>query len=102
MNKFQNLINRINAKKAFTKVSPTQIDYMDAMLNNGEQIDQEPRIKVSTIHGAKGGEATNVVLFLNQTTNTMAGAKKSIEKQTKFIFGTVLLIIVFLVLQKQI
>ena len=68
-------------QKAFTKVSPTQIDYMDAMLNNGEQIDQEPRIKVSTIHGAKGGEATNVVLFLNQTTNTMAGAKKSIEKQ---------------------
>ena len=68
-------------QKAFTKVSPTQIDYMEAMINNGEDLSQEPRIRVSTIHGAKGGEATNVVLFLNQTTNTMAGAKKSLEKQ---------------------
>jgi superfamily I DNA/RNA helicase len=68
-------------QKAFTKVSPTQIDYMESMINNGEDLSQEPRIRVSTIHGAKGGEATNVVLFLNQTTNTMAGAKKSLEKQ---------------------
>ena len=68
-------------QKAFTKVSPSQIEYMDAMIANGEEVDQEPRIKVSTIHGAKGGEATNVVLFLNQTLNTMAGAKKSAEKQ---------------------
>ena len=52
-------------QKAFTKVSPTQIDYMEAMINNDEDLSQEPRIKVSTIHGAKGGEATNVVLFLN-------------------------------------
>ena len=68
-------------QKAFTKVSPTQIDYMDAMLINGEDLTQSPRIRVSTIHGAKGGEATNVVLFLNQTKNTMAGAKKSLAKQ---------------------
>ena len=70
-------------QKAFTKVSPSQIEYMDAMITNGEDLSQEPRIKVSTIHGAKGGEATNVVLFLNQTLNTMAGAKKSAEKHVK-------------------
>ena len=68
-------------QKAFTKVAPTQIDYMDAMITNGENLNEDPRIKVSTIHGAKGGEATNVVLFLNQTTNTMKGAKKSAAKQ---------------------
>ena len=68
-------------QKAFTKVSPTKLDYMDAMLTNGEDLNEDPRIKVSTIHGAKGGEATNVVLFLNQTTNTIKGAKKSIAKQ---------------------
>ena len=39
------------------------------------------RSKVSTIHGAKGGEATNVVLFLNHTSNTIKGAKKSTAKQ---------------------
>ena len=54
---------------------------MKAMLVNGEDLSKDPRIKVSTIHGAKGGEATNVVLFLNQTANTIKGAKKSQEKQ---------------------
>ena len=51
------------------------------MLINGEDLSKEPRIKVSTIHGAKGGEATNVVLFLNQTSNTMKATKKSKAKQ---------------------
>ncbi len=32
-------------------------DYMKAMLVNGENLLKDPRIKVSTIHGAKGGEA---------------------------------------------
>jgi DNA helicase-2/ATP-dependent DNA helicase PcrA len=54
---------------------------MRAMLDNGEDILKEPRIKVSTIHGAKGGEAHNVILYLNQTANTIKGAKKSQEKQ---------------------
>ena len=51
------------------------------MIANGEKIDKEPRITISTIHGAKGGEADNVILFLNQTTNTIKSAKKSIYKQ---------------------
>ena len=54
---------------------------MRAMLTNGEDLSKPPRIKVSTIHGAKGGEATNVVLFLNQTTNTIKGSKKSLAKE---------------------
>ena len=66
---------------AFNNVASAKIDYLRAMLLNGEKINKEPRIKVSTIHGAKGGEATNVVLFLNQTINTMKAASKSIVKQ---------------------
>ena len=54
---------------------------MKLLLLNNEDPTKEARIKVSTIHGAKGGEATNVVLFLNQTTNTMRGAKKSTAKR---------------------
>ena len=67
--------------EAFKNVSPTKREYIRAMLNNGEKILKKPRIKVSTIHGAKGGEATNVVLFLNQTINTLKGTKKSKSKQ---------------------
>ena len=66
---------------AFDQVAPSKKDYLRSMLANGEDLNKTPRIKVSTIHGAKGGEATNVVLFLNQTSNTMKAAKKSVTKQ---------------------
>ena len=66
---------------AFDQVALSKKDYLRSMLANGEDLSKEPRIKVSTIHGAKGGEATNVVLFLNQTKNTMKAAKKSVTKQ---------------------
>jgi superfamily I DNA/RNA helicase len=66
---------------AFNNVSDSQINYMKLLLLNNEDPTKEARIKVSTIHGAKGGEATNVVLFLNHTTNTLKGAKKSVQKQ---------------------
>tara|TARA_R110000796_G_scaffold153771_2_gene270359 strand:+ start:195 stop:1631 length:1437 start_codon:yes stop_codon:yes gene_type:complete len=66
---------------AFDQVVPSTKDYLRSMLANGEDLSKTPRIKVSTIHGAKGGEATNVVLFLNQTLNTMKAAKKSVIKQ---------------------
>ena len=66
---------------AFDNVASSKIDYLRTMLINGEKINKEPRITVSTIHGAKGGEATNVVLFLNQTINTMKAASKSVIKQ---------------------
>ena len=67
--------------EAFNTGSLSQKEYMRAMLSNKEDLSKEPRIKISTIHGAKGGEATNVVLFLNQTTNTIKGSKKSKAKE---------------------
>ena len=66
---------------AFNNVSQSQITYMKLLLLNNEDPTKKARIKVSTIHGAKGGEATNVVLFLNHTSNTIKGAKKSTAKQ---------------------
>jgi len=66
---------------AFKNVSLAKREYMKAMLSNDEDLSKPPRIKVSTIHGAKGGEATNVVLFLNQTANTIKGSKKSQAKE---------------------
>ena len=86
----QRIVENIKSKKidinldwyeAFNNVSVSKKDYMRAMLDNGEEILKEPRIKVSTIHGAKGGEAHNVILYLNQTANTIKGAKKSQDKQ---------------------
>ena len=67
--------------EAFTNVSSTTIEYLRSMLSNKEDLSKKPRIKVSTIHGAKGGEATNVVVFLNQTINTVKAAKKSTDRR---------------------
>ena len=67
--------------QAFKNISLSKREYMRAMINNEENFLKPARIKVSTIHGAKGGEATNVVLFLNQTTNTIKGSKKSQAKE---------------------
>ena len=65
---------------AFKNVTLAKREYMRAMLQNEEDLSKPPRIKVSTIHGAKGGEATNVILFLNQTANSIKGSKKSQAK----------------------
>jgi superfamily I DNA/RNA helicase len=42
-----------------------QVDqvYIRALLRSGEKFNSTPRIKLSTIHGTKGGEADNVILF---------------------------------------
>ena len=37
--------------------------YITAMLRRGEKFNAEPRITISTIHGSKGGESENVVVF---------------------------------------
>jgi superfamily I DNA/RNA helicase len=49
--------------QAMDKLPEQDRAYIIAMLRRGEQFTAVPRITVSTIHGAKGGEAENVVVF---------------------------------------
>lgn len=86
----QRILERIKDKKpnlklewyeAFNNEASDKIDYLRVLLANKEKIDKTPRITISTIHSAKGGEATNVILFLNETTNTIKAAKKSKAKK---------------------
>ena len=39
-----------------------EVTYIVSLLRRKEKLNQEPRINLSTIHGAKGGEADNVML----------------------------------------
>ena len=41
--------------------------YLELLLNGSEDLMKMPRVRLSTIHGAKGGEATNVVVFTDLT-----------------------------------
>ena len=50
--------------------------YATALLNRGVNIFEKPKIRLSTIHGAKGGEADNVLLF----TDLSGKALKEMEK----------------------
>ena len=48
---------------ALDKLPSVDQVYIRALLRSGERFNAPPRIKLSTIHGTKGGEADNVVLF---------------------------------------
>ena len=49
--------------KAFAGLDANTENYIRNMLSNKEKITQTPRIILSTIHGAKGGESDNVLLL---------------------------------------
>ena len=49
--------------EAMDKLPDSDRAYITALLRRGERFNGLPRITASTIHGAKGGEADNVVLF---------------------------------------
>ena len=49
--------------KAFAGLDSNTENYIRNMLANKEKISQNPRITLSTIHGAKGGESDNVLIL---------------------------------------
>ena len=53
----------MNWSVAMDKLPDTDRAYITALLRRGEKFNGIPRITASTIHGSKGGEADNVVLF---------------------------------------
>lgn len=55
---------------ALDRIPEEEREYFIAALRRGEKLLKEPRIKISTIHGVKGGEAENVVLMTDMATRT--------------------------------
>ena len=55
--------------EALDRIGDVEREYLIACLRRGEKVTR-PRIKLSTIHGAKGGEADNVVLFTDISSKT--------------------------------
>ena len=48
---------------ALDRMPAHEVTYIVSLLRRKEKLNQEPRINLSTIHGAKGGEADNVALL---------------------------------------
>ena len=70
----------------FTLISPKEISYIRAMLRRGEKITKEPRIRLSTIHAAKGGEATNVVLITDITSRVYKNYQKNPDDENRVFY----------------
>jgi len=49
--------------EVLTKIGDDQREYLIAVLRRGTKLGAKPAISLSTIHGAKGGEADNVLLM---------------------------------------
>jgi len=52
------------------KISPRYTEYYLFLLKRGEDLTAEPRIRISTIHGVKGGESDNVLLLTDLAPRT--------------------------------
>ena len=49
--------------KAFDDLGDDEIRKIQKLIQSGEDLSREPRIKISTIHGVKGNERDNVILL---------------------------------------
>lgn len=56
--------------EALDKVPNVEREYIRACLRRGEKMSRAPRIRLSTIHGSKGGEADEVVLLTDMAPRT--------------------------------
>ena len=63
------------------ETEPEDSLYIRDMLQSGEELSKEPRVKLSTIHAAKGGEAENVLLILDNTKTIREAIEKSQDKE---------------------
>ena len=72
---------KLNWYDVFVAASEKDIRYIRLMLENGEDLDQDARIFMSTIHAIKGGEQDNVILSLHQGSTIQKAIKRSVEKR---------------------
>jgi len=62
------------------KTEPEESLYIREMLRLNEELFKPARVKLSTIHAAKGGEATNVLLILDNTKKIREAIERSEDK----------------------
>jgi superfamily I DNA/RNA helicase len=67
--------------EALDRIPDRERAYITALLRRGEKFNAKPRIKLSTIHGTKGGEAENVVLFTDLTSSAIQSSVRGPHPQ---------------------
>jgi len=77
---------KITWYEAFDNAGQTRVNYLRKMRKNGEKLNEKPRIELSTIHAAKGGEAENVVLLTDLTENTMKSYERNPDDENRLFY----------------
>ena len=72
--------------EAFDSAPQKQVKYIRKMRANGEQLNKEPRILLSTIHGVKGGEKENVVLLTDLSNNTQKNMDRFPDDENRLFY----------------
>ena len=67
-------------------ISITERSYLQAMLRRGEKVLKQPRIRISTIHAAKGAEADNVILFTDITHKVFNNYQRDPDDETRVFY----------------
>ena len=65
--------------EVFTQ-DPEECLYIREMLSGGEELSKTARVKLSTIHAAKGGEEDNVILCLDMGNKILKSIKRSQQR----------------------
>lgn len=68
---------------ALDKMSMVDVAYIRAALRRKENLLATPRIRLSTIHGIKGGEANRVVVLTDMAARTFEEARRSPEDEAR-------------------
>jgi len=73
--------------RALDRISPTRVAYLLASLRRNQNFNHEAKVKLYTIHGSKGGEASNVLLFSQLTHKVDEGYRKNrdIERRVFYV-----------------
>ena len=62
--------------EALDRIPPVEAEYIRAARSRGERLREKPRVRISTIHSAKGAEAAEVVLMTEMAPRTYMEMEK--------------------------
>lgn len=68
---------------ALTHMPPDEVSYILAMRTRGEELRGAPKVRLSTIHGSKGGQADHVVLLTDVSARTAREAEQLPDQETR-------------------
>lgn len=72
--------------EALDKMTLENRIYLQKCRRNGERLTQEPRVRISTIHGSKGGEADRVILMTDIAPRTWREAHVNSDAENRVLY----------------